>query len=375
MVPALCGFGWTGKNWAEIGHASMKPRKQLWLSYACYVDVCHMIMQGNEYISFIQNKGKTVGCGPSTVRMARKEKEAEDRFMDQALDALESGNIEDEALYMESSDHIFIPSATAKHRVPKTFSTKNPLQKYGGKEKHKCVTFECDTDIEGNVDSDEPEEDNVRLLPNVPDKRVDTHEENICVEEEEQEGVEEVTNSSTIQPSTSKTKRLPDQRHRGKNLKYADTSDETNKDADEGLQKYNKMLVPTAKEKEKLKENPPIYVRMWNRVKRCSGCERQFAEMHRKAPNDLIFHYKMKQVYFDVKLQKRIEGKEIQNAYFHARDLTCLRQVDELENLGLEDIYIENHTFRTLKKEDIDLLRRRGHWKQLCINRATLIDK
>ena len=138
--------------------------------------------------------------------MAHKEKEAEDHFMDQALDALESGNIEDEVLYMESSDHVFIPSAMAKHRVPKTFSTKNPLQKYGGKEKCRCVTFECDTDIEGNVDSDEPKEDNVRLLPNVPDKRVDTHEENICVEEEEQEGVEEVTNSSTFQPSTSKTK-------------------------------------------------------------------------------------------------------------------------------------------------------------------------
>ena len=249
------------------------------------------------------------------------------------------------------------------------------MQKYGGKEKCKRVTFECDTDIEGNVDSDEPEEDNVRLLPNVPDKRVDTHKENICVEEEEQEGVEEVTNSSTIQPSTSKTKRLPDRRNRGKNPKYVDTSDETNKDADEGRQKYNKMLVLTVKENEKLKENPPIYVRMWNRVERCSGCERQFAEMHRKAPNDLIFRYKMKWVYFDVKLQKRIEGKEIQNAYFHARDLICLRQVDELENLGLEDIYIENHTFRTLKKEDIDLLRRRGHWKQLCINRVTLIDK
>ena len=98
MVPALHGFDWTGMNWAEIGHASMKLWKQLRLSYACYVDVCHMIMQGNEYISFIQNKGKTVGHGPSTVRMARKEKEAEDCFMDQALDALESGNIEDEAL-------------------------------------------------------------------------------------------------------------------------------------------------------------------------------------------------------------------------------------------------------------------------------------
>lgn len=106
-----------------------------------------MIMQGNEYISFIQNKGKTVGRGPSTVRMVCKEKEAEDRFMDQALDALESGNIKDEALYMESSDRQFIPSAMAKHRVPKTFSTKNPLQKYDGKEKCKRVIFEADTDI------------------------------------------------------------------------------------------------------------------------------------------------------------------------------------------------------------------------------------
>ena len=90
-------------------------------------------------------------------------------------------------------------------------SKSSVLQKYGGKEKHKCVTFEGDTDIEGNEDSDEPQEDNEGLLPDVPDKRVDTHEESICVEEEEQqEGVEEVTNSSTIQPSTSKTKRLPD---------------------------------------------------------------------------------------------------------------------------------------------------------------------
>ena len=180
MVPALRGFDWTGMNWAKIGHASMNPRKQLWLSYACYEDVCHIIMQGNEYSSFIQNKGKTVGHGPSTVWMACKEKEAEDCFMDQALDALESGNIEDEVLYMESSDRVFIPSAMAKHRVPKTFSTKNPLQKYGGKEKRKHVTFKCNTDIKGNVDSDEPQEDNERLLPNVPDKRVDTHEENIC---------------------------------------------------------------------------------------------------------------------------------------------------------------------------------------------------
>ena len=167
--------------------------------------------------------------------------------------------------------------------------------------------------------------------------------ESIHEEEEEQqqpEGVEEVTNSSAIRPSTSKTKRLPDRRNRGKNPKYADTSDETSRDADKGLQKYNKMVVPTVKEKEKLKENPPIYVRMWNHVKRCSGCERQFAEMHRKASNDLIFYYKMKRVYYDVKLQKRVEGKEIQNTYFHARDLTCLQQVDELENLGLEDIYI-----------------------------------
>ena len=211
LVPALCQFGWTGTNWAEIGHASMKTKRQLWLSYATYIDVCHMIMQDNEYVSFLKNKGKTVGRGPSTVRMQRKEIEAEDRFMEQALDALESGDIREQALQLESTDGQFIPSATAKHKAPKTFSTKNPLQKHTAKAtnaKSKNVRFEqnTDTDNKGNKDRRETEE-----TESIPEKSIDSPEQMIQEEEEgeDDEAVEQVEKSSVIKPSKSNTKKLP----------------------------------------------------------------------------------------------------------------------------------------------------------------------
>ena len=87
-MSALSRFGWTGTNCLKISHASMKLQKKFWLSYASYVDVCHMIMQQNEYISFMQNKVKTVGLGPSTVHMPHKETEAGDDFIRQVLHAL-----------------------------------------------------------------------------------------------------------------------------------------------------------------------------------------------------------------------------------------------------------------------------------------------
>ena len=39
MVPALHGFGWTGGNWAEIGHSMMKRHTKVWLSVATVEDI------------------------------------------------------------------------------------------------------------------------------------------------------------------------------------------------------------------------------------------------------------------------------------------------------------------------------------------------
>ena len=49
LVPALRGFGWTGSNWAEIGHSTMKRSHKVWLSVAAFEDIVDFIIQENNY--------------------------------------------------------------------------------------------------------------------------------------------------------------------------------------------------------------------------------------------------------------------------------------------------------------------------------------
>ena len=58
LVPALRGYGWTGTNWAEIGQSTMKRHRCVWLIYATWEDVCTSIIEENDYINFINNRGK-----------------------------------------------------------------------------------------------------------------------------------------------------------------------------------------------------------------------------------------------------------------------------------------------------------------------------
>ena len=47
MVPALCGFGWMGSNWAKIGHLMLKRYRKVWLSVATVEDIADFIAQEN----------------------------------------------------------------------------------------------------------------------------------------------------------------------------------------------------------------------------------------------------------------------------------------------------------------------------------------
>ena len=38
-MPALCGFGWMGSNWAKIGHLMFKRYRKVWLSVATVEDI------------------------------------------------------------------------------------------------------------------------------------------------------------------------------------------------------------------------------------------------------------------------------------------------------------------------------------------------
>ena len=64
LVLALRGWGWTGTNWAEIGQSKMKPHRWIWLLDAVWADLLHSIIEEADWYRFINNTGKTLGCGP-----------------------------------------------------------------------------------------------------------------------------------------------------------------------------------------------------------------------------------------------------------------------------------------------------------------------
>ena len=129
LVPALRGFGWTGTNWAEIGHSMMKKNRKVWLSVAAAEDIADMIVQENIYLSFIKNEGKTIGKGPTAFTKKMNERKAERHYVDSVVESLRTTDMMDEVEKHKDPDAMFMPSRKAKHSIPKIFSTKNPLER------------------------------------------------------------------------------------------------------------------------------------------------------------------------------------------------------------------------------------------------------
>ena len=60
--------------------------------------------------------------------------------------------------------------------------------------------------------------------------------------------------------------------------------------------------------------------------------------------------------------------------YFHATDLECLRNLEELGEVEVDDCYMTNETFKKLKQGHIDLLKARKLWDGLCAVRNNVIN-
>ena len=129
LVPAFRGFGWTGTNWAEIGHSTLRRNKRVWLVTAAIEDVASAIIEHNQYISFVNNQGKTVGKGPTALSKKLDERNKMRAYTNSAVDALLTGDVTQEINIDLEEDAMFIPRKSAKHRVPKVFKTKNPTEK------------------------------------------------------------------------------------------------------------------------------------------------------------------------------------------------------------------------------------------------------
>ena len=372
LVPALRGFGWTGSNWAEIGHSTMKRSHKVWLSVAAFEDIADFIIQENNYRSFIANTGKTVGKGPTQFTKRQRERRAQKKYIESACDAILTTDLRAEVEKHTDPDAGFIPSNASKHRVPKKFSTKNPVQKFKDRNAKKLLPEkvtseqeqdedadnECGTSSDSDLDDEyrpaiQIQKDNDEDSTDAPDDRV----------------------PPTVEPIIPQRRVLPARKRRGKNRKYHSTTPaETSSEEEMAMGHKGRVLKDV--ERQKMNTNPPTYVRMKPIVKRCQGCRVLFDKSERKAPNDLIFRYQMIREYPDPNNPgKWKKTDKVANAYFHSRDLACLRRVPELSNINENHIYIEDGVYHSLTEGHLEILDRRGHLSALKRIRATLIKK
>ena len=112
------------------------------VSYSSLEDVASAIIEHNQYISFVNNEGKTVGKGPTLLSKKLDEHNQMRAFTNSAVDAILTGDVTQEINIDLEEDAMFIPHNSAKYRVPKKFSTKNPTQKdrTAGKKKGAALT-------------------------------------------------------------------------------------------------------------------------------------------------------------------------------------------------------------------------------------------
>ena len=67
LVPALRGFGWTGTNFAEPCQAKMKKARRIGLMDVVFEDILNAMNEEAEWLAFVQNKGKSIGKGPTVL--------------------------------------------------------------------------------------------------------------------------------------------------------------------------------------------------------------------------------------------------------------------------------------------------------------------
>ena len=323
-------------------------------------------MEENEYIAFIENRGKVVGKGPTALKKKMNERKAMRAYTESAADALLHGDITQEIANYDAEAANFLPKRSAKHRVPKKFNTKNPVEKdLRGKKKTKSRARS--PVVEVDMEESESEE-------NRPEQIVIADDDDDANGNQGDDEADDVSPEPIVfsVPNPVTTRRMnPKRKLRGKNRKYDSMVDV---DDDDELAKYDNVPVPRHKERMKLSENPPVYVFMWPVIKRCNGCRGLFDAIHRKPPHDLIFRYVTHRTYKDPVSGQWVTADKPANAYYHARDLLCLKKEHALESVEPSDLFIEESTYARLSREHKKLLIKRKHWTPLRESRRNVID-
>ena len=177
--------------------------------------------------------------------------------------------------------------------------------------------------------------------------------------------VPNVYNSSN--PTQKRKPSVQKKKHTGKRPKIAISSDS---DSDNIA---NMTQVPPRVEEEKLRRNPPHIVFITSMIQKCSGCEFKFTAPERRKPNDMVFKYKIFRKYPDGKGGRKTATTR-SAAYFHSRDLGCLRELEELKNVQMKNLYIPNKTMEGLHKQHIKELKKRNMWDEIIRTRQNIIE-
>ena len=117
------GFSLSSLNLAEIGHSTLKRNRPLCQVDAAWEDVCSMNIQEEEFTKFLEGRGISMRRGPSTASQAAKDKRAQSKRAKEYVQSFKENNFT-----IEDGEDFFIPAKKAKHKVPNTFSSSNPLQ-------------------------------------------------------------------------------------------------------------------------------------------------------------------------------------------------------------------------------------------------------
>ena len=118
-----------------------------------------MMLQDWDYEAHMSNTAKVSGKGMNLKQKNARWNKAEEDFVDSCIDAMQNGDLEQEAMFDLHPEKFLVPSKKARHRVPPTFSKTNPTQT----QKHKPTKRKLAEDSNDDSDSDNND------LPIVPE--------------------------------------------------------------------------------------------------------------------------------------------------------------------------------------------------------------
>ena len=177
IVPAFRGFNLSGVNLAESWHSTMQVHYKMSLAVAAWKDVPANDTD-HDYIAFVTNSAKVTGRGMNLMQKIAHERKTDQIFVNSALEALKSGDIEAEAMIDLDPEAGFIPTQKASHRVPQVYPVVNPTQKRcntrpSGQQRKK--RRDVDFVYEGDSSQEEAEADRqanmLQLMSIVPDNK------------------------------------------------------------------------------------------------------------------------------------------------------------------------------------------------------------